>query len=455
MIVKNEEKNLARCLESVRTSVDEIVIVDTGSTDGTLEIARRYGTKLFFFSWTGDFSEARNYALSLTQGPWVLWLDADEELVLPAKKIELKTECFRTDGDAFLVPIRNFHQDGSFDVHHAVRLFRKLDGIRFEGKAHEGVDPWLLRMGRKIVSASFVINHYGYAISEEGMRAKLVRNLEILQEQLALNPQDAVSHYLVGYTLYGLGRRKEALRSLKMAYALKPPTKILECMILNLLSLNAYSDQDYPLTERYARESLAQIPQQNTARLYLGLSLFFQRRYKEAFPFLWQAYQFGRLPVVQRRTALTQEHFYKENALLGILAVAAREAGEEALAVQFFRRYRKSIDERAELLAHEGLSLLHCGAYEQAVECLLKAFKRGLPMEDLAPPLAYAFFRSGCPTKALALYRKYPGKFLKDAAGRATATLIQAWQAQRFSKTKGNNNDGLSCSTFRLHDCAQ
>ncbi len=453
MIVKNEERHLARCLESVRRHVDEIVIVDTGSTDKTLEIASLYGAKLSFFSWTGDFSEARNYALSLVQGPWVLWLDADEELALPEKKADLKAECSKTDGAAFLVPIRNFHQDGSFDIHHAVRLFRKVNGIRFEGKAHEGVDAWLARMGGKLAPASFVINHYGYAISEEEMRAKLHRNLELLEKQLALNPQHATSHYMVGYTLFGLGQREEALRSLKTAYALKPPTKNLECKILNLLSLDAYFQQDCALAERYARQSLAKISQQNTARLYLGLSLYAQRRYKEAFPFLWQAYQFGRLPVEQRRTALTQEHFYKENALLGALAVAAREAGEEAMAVQFFRRYRKSFGETAEVLAHEGLSLLHCGAYEQAVDRFEEAFKRGMPMEDLAPPLAYAFFQSGRPGKALALYRRYPGQFLKDVAGRNTAALILAWKTQRFSKTEGN--DGSTCNTFRMYDRAQ
>lgn len=186
-------------------------------------------------------------------------------------------------GDAFLVAIRSFHQDGSYDVQHAVRLFRKLAGICFEGKAHEGVDRWLGRFGRKVVPAPFIVNHYGYALSEEELHRKLLRNLESLKVELANDPRDPTAHYLVGCTLFGLGERDEALRSLKTAYALKPSSKILECMILNLLSLDAYESENYVQTERYARQSLAKISQQNTARLYLGLSLYVQKRYKRPF----------------------------------------------------------------------------------------------------------------------------------------------------------------------------
>lgn len=451
MIVKNEEKHLPRCLASVSAHVDELVVVDTGSSDGTLDVARRYGAKLSFFSWTGDFSEARNYALSLVQGSWVLFLDADEELIIPQKDVCLKTICEKTDTDAFSVPIRNFHQDGSFDVHYAVRLFRKLPGIRFEGRAHEVVDTWLIRFGRKIISAPFIINHYGYAISQEDLRRKLLRNLESLQRQLAENPKDPVAHYRVGSTLYDLGDRDEARRALKTAYALQPPTEVIKCMILNLLCLDAYESKDYALVEHYARRSLATIPHQNTAHLYLGLSLVGQRRHKEAFPHLWRAYQFGRLPVLQRRTALTQEHFYKEEALLGALAVAARDAGQEALAAQFFRKYHQTFGKTPEALAHEGLSLLHCGAFAQAATCLEQASTLGMPMEDVAPPLAYAYFRSGRPREALAVYRRYKQSFDRDTAGRHTAALVRAWAARKFSNPEETHE---SSGSFCVHDCA-
>ncbi|MBK7632424.1 MAG: glycosyltransferase family 2 protein [Ignavibacteriales bacterium] len=79
MIVKNEERHLARCLSSVKDVVDEIVIVDTGSTDNTIEIAESFNAKIFHFDWVNDFSAARNFALTKCIGNWILYLDADEE----------------------------------------------------------------------------------------------------------------------------------------------------------------------------------------------------------------------------------------------------------------------------------------------------------------------------------------------------------------------------------------
>jgi glycosyltransferase involved in cell wall biosynthesis len=80
MIVKNEEDNLERCLESVREVVDEMVIVDTGSTDGTVAVAEKFGARVFHHPWQGSFSEARNHALGFAVGDWILQMDGDEEL---------------------------------------------------------------------------------------------------------------------------------------------------------------------------------------------------------------------------------------------------------------------------------------------------------------------------------------------------------------------------------------
>ena len=81
MIVKNEENTLSRCLESVKDIVDEIIIVDTGSTDNTVEIAKSYGAKVFFYKWDNSFANARNYSLSKASKDWILIMDADDELV--------------------------------------------------------------------------------------------------------------------------------------------------------------------------------------------------------------------------------------------------------------------------------------------------------------------------------------------------------------------------------------
>ena len=80
MIVKNEENTLGRCLESVKDIVDEIIIVDTGSTDNTIKIAEKYGAEIFFYKWDNSFANARNYSLSKASKDWILIMDADDEL---------------------------------------------------------------------------------------------------------------------------------------------------------------------------------------------------------------------------------------------------------------------------------------------------------------------------------------------------------------------------------------
>src|SRR3989304_7047785 len=97
MIVKNEEQFLGQCLDSVQDIVDEMIIVDTGSTDSTVEIARRYGAQIFHHPWQGSFSEARNYGLQYATGDWILQMDADEELEkadIPILKKVLRSDLY-------------------------------------------------------------------------------------------------------------------------------------------------------------------------------------------------------------------------------------------------------------------------------------------------------------------------------------------------------------------------
>lgn len=104
MIVKNEADNLAACLESVKDQVDEIVIVDTGSTDGTLEIAARYTDGIYTFAWQGDFSAARNYAVAKSSGQWILYLDADECLHCDPGQLR-KTVTRDRQVEAYMLPL--------------------------------------------------------------------------------------------------------------------------------------------------------------------------------------------------------------------------------------------------------------------------------------------------------------------------------------------------------------
>ncbi len=140
MIVRDEEELLPGCLESVRGVVQEIVAVDTGSTDATPDIVRAHHGLLLRHAWREDFSAARNVSLDAATGDWVLWMDADERL-RPEEHGRLRRLIQgNTSADAFLVPIRSETPTGA-QVTQGHRLFRNRKGIRFSGRVHEQVSP--------------------------------------------------------------------------------------------------------------------------------------------------------------------------------------------------------------------------------------------------------------------------------------------------------------------------
>lgn len=140
MIVKNEDEVLARCLESARETVDEIVLVDTGSTDQTLEIAKRYTDKVYTFPWCDDFAAARNFAFSKGTMDYLMWLDADD--VLPpesaAALLRLK-ETLSEETDIVLMPyLVAFDAQGKPTLsYYRERLLRRLAGFQWTGPVHE------------------------------------------------------------------------------------------------------------------------------------------------------------------------------------------------------------------------------------------------------------------------------------------------------------------------------
>jgi glycosyltransferase involved in cell wall biosynthesis len=183
MIVKNEEKYLEDCLRSVESVVDEIVIVDTGSSDRTLDIAQKYKAKIFHFDWVNDFSAARNFALEKSTGDWILYLDADERLREKDKK-KIKTLLLGSNKrSAFSLVVNSINEvNNRAEKMNYVRLFPNNPKIKFEGAAHEQIVPSLLKNNYKIVITGIEIIHLGYNISKEELQRKAERNLSILLE---------------------------------------------------------------------------------------------------------------------------------------------------------------------------------------------------------------------------------------------------------------------------------
>ena len=140
MIVKNEELMLEDCLCSVHEIVDQIIIIDTGSQDKTVDIANKYNAEIHHFAWTGNFSDARNESIKYAKSDWILWLDADERLnpdsITELQKIINKKPI---EPEIYKINIRNFQKGDYYYISDAHRLFSNNFGIEFSGRIHEQV----------------------------------------------------------------------------------------------------------------------------------------------------------------------------------------------------------------------------------------------------------------------------------------------------------------------------
>lgn len=223
LIVKNEEKQLDRCLRSLQGLVDEIVVVDTGSTDRTVEIAESYGAKLGYFEWINDFSAARNESLRLATGHWALWIDADEE-VDPSSISMLREGLMRPHFGGYFIQIDNCLGDGTTNdhyVHTPVRLFQRLDGVEFTLRIHEQVLPSLDRLG--LVTATIEgakLNHYGYTAAVMTEKNKLDRTISMLNREIEDAPQEPFHWFNLANALVVSGRWEEAAKAAEQAVGL-------------------------------------------------------------------------------------------------------------------------------------------------------------------------------------------------------------------------------------------
>lgn len=202
LIVRNEERYLEGCLASLAGQVDEIVIVDTGSTDKTIRIAESFSVKLRHWPWTGDFSAARNCALDAASGDWILYIDADERLRLQAGVRLYSYLAGKPAAAAFI----QFMPRSGFTRYREPRLFLNRSDIRFRGKIHETVMPDVERLcrahGFTVIPTEAMIDHLGYDGSQDH---KHPRNLPLLLAELKQGHDRVYYYYHLAETYAGLG----------------------------------------------------------------------------------------------------------------------------------------------------------------------------------------------------------------------------------------------------------
>ena len=210
LIVKDEERFLSACLASLRGHVDEVVVVDTGSTDKTMEIAEQAGARLFSVQWTGSFADARNASLEACRGDWVLYIDADECLRLDPGLTLLE----QLSQPLWAGAMVKFRPKSGYTTYWEHRLFRRHPAIRFEGKIHEthltSLRTFAGERGLHIGRSDVAIEHYGY---DGDQSHKHPRNLPLLIDSIAENPARPYYWYHLAESYAALGRLEEALET--------------------------------------------------------------------------------------------------------------------------------------------------------------------------------------------------------------------------------------------------
>ena len=291
LIAKNEERFIGQCLESVRQLADQIIVVDTGSTDWTCSIAARYGAEIRKVPWTDDFSAARNAALELARGDWVLMIDADEEL--PASSVaRLKEEMSRADTMAWRIRIVD-HGKESQGCSHVPRLFRNAPGLFYVGRIHEQIfssleilrSPWGLqnRLGQT------TLIHHGYGEIVVRDRDKIARNLRLLELALQEIPNDPnlmLNHGLElirsGHLDEGIDQYWEAFHVLSLRPAEERVPELVETL-LTQLSAQLLQRKAFGSIVSLLQSPLAQEPNLSSSLHFTyGLALLEERDFAPA-----------------------------------------------------------------------------------------------------------------------------------------------------------------------------
>lgn len=229
LIVRDESTLLPRCLESVRGVVDEIVVVDTGSTDDSKEIATRFGARVVDDPWREDFSAPRNRALAESRAAFVLVLDADERLTKEGAAA-LRQAVERGGFDLATIPLYNSNRLDASDAEvlsgaarddepvALSRVFRKQDGLRWTGVVHESVEQWVLAAPRVQVHIEAPVVHVGYCKEIRDAKDKTRRNTTLLERQVEASPDDPVPRTYLARERHRAGRIDDAVAEAERAW---------------------------------------------------------------------------------------------------------------------------------------------------------------------------------------------------------------------------------------------
>ena len=288
MIVKNEEQFLEQCLRSVQGMVDEINIVDTGSTDRTVEIAESFGAKIGHCEWRNDFAWARNKSLEMATKRWILQLDADEEVLPESREAlqQLRNAPAHLQGVWLRCINATDRYRGGGNMSHAIlRIFPNNPRIRFKGAIHEFPSIDYSPVSMTGVTSPIKIIHHGYLTEVVKDRDKYSRNLSIIEEDTKREPDEAFHWYNFGMTTHLGGDNERAAPALERMWELCLKNGMRAFTANGLQTLCDIYAEHLGQPEKglpYALECIERAPHYANAHFSAGKAYFLMKRYDEA-----------------------------------------------------------------------------------------------------------------------------------------------------------------------------
>lgn len=290
LIVRDEERFLPGALESVRGLADEIVVVDTGSTDDTVAIARFHGARVVRRAWDDDYSAARNAAHPHARGEWLLWLDADERVAGGAEagpELRRRLLAAPVTVGGYVVERHDVitADNGRTDVFPVgmVRLFRNDARVRWTGIVHERPGDSIAAAGLELhIATSFKLTHLVHQLSAARLREKQERYLALLDRELRSDENNAWARYYRGKTHWYLTRHDEALDDFERVAADSTARPFLRASAHAMRGALLAERDDTDAALIALESSLALVPDQSLARALLGEVRYQRGEYETA-----------------------------------------------------------------------------------------------------------------------------------------------------------------------------
>lgn len=367
MIVKNEERFLEQCLRSAADAVDEIIIVDTGSTDRTIEIARSFGATVIEREWRNDFAWARNQSIEPATKRWILFLDADEELTpesknalrelktVPAHRHALFVRCFNESDD--------YRGTGAMS-HSLVRIFPNDERIRFRGLIHEFPTLDNNPGGLPTANSSIAIVHHGYLKDVVAERNKAARNLEIVRAATEQDPSDPYQWFNLGTTAFLNGdyeAARDALEEMRRING-RQPRGFMPNGLAVLAEIYCDKLREPEKGESVVHDALAFSPHYANAHFQLGKVLIAQRRFDEARKAFEAAIEDGKY-AGEQFVIDDQVYRWKAHSEIGSSYVLQ---GDDAKALEWFERGLRNAPGVEPLQINRARALERLGRFDEA-----------------------------------------------------------------------------------------